>query len=211
MKYQGMPLGMWLIFKGSFHKALINVLAYSNDEAKNITNKAKIEYKRIIAKLPEFEKKDRFKMNIVSCAMFSSFCLCFDKLPDVDKLTEFYKEGMMNKAMKLFCKLSGKKKYTKADIEGLKKTELLKAADRNPYSWNMEFYPYEDDSGYECRFTKCGICVLMKELGLQKAIRAMCRLDYTMAQEGGVTDFIRQYTIESGGKYCDCGYKKKAN
>jgi hypothetical protein len=24
-----------------------------------------------------------------------------------------------------------------------------------------------------------------------------------------VTNFVRQYTIASGGPYCDCGYKKK--
>ena len=51
-------------------------------------------------------------------------------------------------------------------ISGMKATATLKAADRNPYSWNMEFYEYPDGSGYEGRFTKCGICVLMKKLGL---------------------------------------------
>ena len=30
----------------------------------------------------------------------------------------------------------------------------------------MEYLPYPDGSGYEARFTKCGICTLMKELGL---------------------------------------------
>ena len=63
-------------------------------------------------------------------------------------------------------------------------------------------------SGYEGRFTKCGICVLMKELGLYDLTPALCRLDYTMSEAGGVTDFVRQYTIASGGPYCDCGYKK---
>jgi hypothetical protein len=24
-----------------------------------------------------------------------------------------------------------------------------------------------------------------------------------------VTNFVRQYTLASGGPYCDCGYKKK--
>ena len=48
----------------------------------------------------------------------------------------------------------------------MKATAALRAADRNPYSWNMELYEYPDDSGYEGRFTKCGICVLMKKLGL---------------------------------------------
>ena len=88
-------------------------------------------------------------------------------------------------------------------------TAALKAADRNPYSWNMEFYEYPDGSGYEGRFTKCGICVLMKELGLYDLTPALCRLDYTMSEAGGVTNFVRQYTLASGGPYCDCGYKKK--
>ena len=85
---------------------------------------------------------------------------------------------------------------------------LSKAADRNPYSWNMEFYEYPDGSGYEGRFTKCGICALMKELGLYDLTPALCRLDYTMSEAGGVTNFVRQYTLASGGPYCDCGYKK---
>ena len=91
----------------------------------------------------------------------------------------------------------------------MKATAALKAADRNPYSWNMEFYEYPDGSGYEGRFTRCGICVLMKELGLYDLTPALCRLDYTMSEAGGVTNFVRQYTLASGGPYCDCRYKKK--
>ena len=53
-----------------------------------------------------------------------------------------------------------------------------------------------------------GMCVLMKELGLYDLAPALCRLDYTMSGAGGVTNFVRQYTLASGGPYCDCGYKK---
>ena len=38
---------------------------------------------------------------------------------------------------------------------------------------------------------------------------ALCRLDYTMSEVSDVTDFVRQYTLATGGPYCDCGYKKK--
>ena len=106
---------------------------------------------------------------------------------------------MMTTPMQWFCRRSGKSKFTEKDIAGMKAAAALNAADRNPYSWNMEFYEYPDGSGYEGRFTKCGICVLMKKLGL----------DYTMSEAGGVTDFMRQYTLASGGPYCGCGYKKK--
>ena len=62
---------------------------------------------------------------------------------------------------------------------------------------------------YEARFTRCGICTLMKELGLFELTPAMCHLDYTMSEAGGVSQFVREYTLASGGPYCDCGYKKK--
>ena len=101
---------------GSFQKQLTALFGYDADAAKAITKKAKPKYKAIIADLPEFEKADRFKMNIVNCAMIGAFIL---------------------------------------------------------------------------------------------SMPALCRLDYTMSEAGGVTDFVRQYTLASGGPYCDCGYKKK--
>ena len=143
MKYIGMPMGMWVLFAGSFQKQLTEVLGYDTDTAKAITKKAKPKYKAIIADLPEFEKADRFKMNIVNCAMIGAFVLSMPERPDVERLTEYYAKSMM------------------------------------------------------------------KKLGLYDLTPALCRLDYTMSEAGGVTDFVRQYTLASGGPYCDCGYKKK--
>lgn len=56
--------------------------------------------------------------------------------------------------------MNGKNKFTQKDIDGMKKTQALKAADRNPFSCNMDYYEYTDGNGYEARFTKCGICVV---------------------------------------------------
>ena len=49
----------------------------------------------------------------------------------------------------------------------------------------------------------------MKEYGLFDLVPAMCRLDYAMAEAGGASEFAREYTLASGGPYCDCGYKRK--
>ena len=209
MKYIGMPAGMWLLFRRSFQKNLTAVLGYDKEIAKNTAVKAKKTYKETIASLPTFERGDIFLMNIVNCAMFSAFCL---NLPDrqlLDKMTDFYRDSMMIGAMKWFCRQGGRKKFGKKDIDKMKRTAALKAADRNKYSWNMEYLPYPDGSGYEARFDKCGICTLMTELGLKEYIPAMCRLDYTMSEAGGADIFVREYTLASGGPYCDCGYKKK--
>ena len=209
MKYAGMPMGMWALFAGSFRRQLTVVFGLDTATAKAVTKKAKPKYKAIIADLPEFEKADRFKMNIVNCAMLGAFILSMPQRPDVERLTRYYADAMMTGPMKWFCRKSDKKKFTAEDIAGMKATAALKAADRNPYSWNMDYLAYPDGSGYEGRFTKCGICVLMEKLGLYDLTPALCHLDYTMSEAGGATDFVREYTLASGGPYCDCGYRRK--
>ena len=210
MKYAGMPMGMWALFGKSFQTQLTAVFGYDAATARAVAQKAKPKYREIIAELPEFEKKDRFQMNIVNAAMLAAFILNMPARPDVDRLTDYYARAMMTGPMRWFCRKSGKKKFTEADLAGMRATAKLRAADRNPYSWNMELYEYADGSGYEARFTQCGICTLMKKLGLYDLTLAMCHLDYTMGEAGGASNFVREYTLASGGPYCDCGYQKRS-
>lgn len=209
MKYMGMPMGMWTLFGKSFQTQLTAVFGYDAATAKDVAKRAKPKYREIIAGLPEFEKEDRFQMNIVNAAMLGAFILNMPQRPDVDRLTDYYAKAMMTGPMRWFCRKSGKKKFTEADLAGMRATAALRAADRNPYSWNMDLLEYPDGSGYEARFTQCGICALMKDLGLYGLTPAMCHLDYTMSEAGETADFVREYTLASGGPYCDCGYKKK--
>lgn len=209
MKYMGMPMGMWTLFGKSFQTQLTAVFGYDAATAKDVAKRAKPKYREIIAGLPEFEKEDRFQMNIVNAAMLGAFILNMPQRPDVDRLTDYYAKAMMTGPMRWFCRKSGKKKFTEADLAGMRATAALRAADRNPYSWNMDLLEYPDGSGYEARFTQCGICALMKDLGLYGLMPAMCHLDYTMSEAGETADFVREYTLASGGPYCDCGYKRK--
>ena len=211
MRYLGLPAGMWMLFRRSFQRNLTVVLGIDERAAADITKRAKTKYREIIKDLPRFEKGDRFVVNIVNCAMFASFCLEMKEKPSPEQMTVYYRESMTTGAMKWAMKRSGRRKFTKSDIASMQRTAAMKAADRNRYSWNMEFLPYADGSGYEARFDRCGICTLMGELGLAAYIPAMCRLDYTMSELGGADIFVREYTLASGGPYCDCGYKKKGS
>ena len=78
---------MWAVFAKSFQTQLTAVLGYDAVTAKQITKTAKPKYKEIIAKLPEFEKADRFQLNIIGCAMLGAFVLCMPKRPDTEALT----------------------------------------------------------------------------------------------------------------------------
>ena len=112
MKYAGMPFGMWALFAPSFRKQLTAVLGYDAATARAITKKAKPQYRQIIRRLPEFEKADRFKMNLVNCAMIGAFILSMPQRPEVDRLTDYYAKSMMTKPMQWFCRKSGKSKFT---------------------------------------------------------------------------------------------------
>ena len=201
---------MWTAYKNIFREHLISDLGFEQGKANSITKRAASEYRKIIEKLPKFEKQDRFVTNIVNCAMLAAFLKCMDRRPSVDELTVFYENAMKSSYMtRMFCKMAGKSKFTDKDIAAQKATAALRAGDRNPYSWNMDYIPYDNNSGYEARFYTCGICTLMKEYGFYDLVPAMCHLDYTMSELGGASVFVRKYTLASGGPYCDCGYRKK--
>ena len=151
MRWNGMPMAMWAVFVKSFEKQLTEVLGYDTKVAKQIKKTAKPRYKEIIAKLPEFEKGDRFQLNIVGCAMLGAFVLSMPHRPDVESLADYYEKAQMTSLTKWFCRRSGKSKFTPKDISRMKATAARKAADRNPYSWNMDFIEYPDGSGYEVR------------------------------------------------------------
>ena len=99
MKVLGMPAGMWSLFAGSFRSKLTEVLGYDRPAAAEITKKAHGKFRELIKKLPDFEKGDRFRMNIVSCAMLSAFVLSMPRRPDVDGLTAYYAAAMMTGPM----------------------------------------------------------------------------------------------------------------
>ena len=120
------------------------MLGFSNEEASKITAAAKPRYKAIIADLPEFEKQDRFKMNIVNCAMIAALTLNMPVRPSVDKLTKYYADSMMTRPNALVLPQERKAaSITEKDIAGMKSAAAkFRAADRNPYSWNMDYYEY---------------------------------------------------------------------
>lgn len=209
MRYAGLPRAMWAVFAGSFKKRLVDVLGYDKAQAKRITACAKPGYRAIIEGLPEFDPRDRFKMNIVNCAMLCAFLDAMDKRPSLEMLSYYYESAMITPIMKAFCHMSGRNKFSEKDLASMRAAAALRPADTNPYSWNMDLFEYEDGSGYEARFSTCGICALMRERGYFDLVPALCRLDYAMSEAGGASTFVREHTLASGGPYCDCGYKKR--
>ena len=138
---------MWKAFEGSFTKALRSVLNYDEAKAKDVAAKAEKKYIEIVKGLPEFEKGDSFKVNILSCAMFCAYCLNMEKMPDLDTLTLYYEKAMMNPLMKVYCRIQGLNKFSWRGYFAVEKMARAEYGSRNPYSWTFRLFLCERPIG----------------------------------------------------------------
>ena len=136
---------MWVLFAASFRRQLTAVFGYDKAAAASITKASKSRYKEIIARLPEFEREDQFRLNIVGCAMLCAFILSMPQRPEVERLTDYYAKAMMTVPMRWFCRMSGKRKFSEENIAVMKAAAALKpqTATRIPGTWILSNTPTE--------------------------------------------------------------------
>ena len=207
MKYGFMTKLMWVAYKGTFKKQLTKTLG--EDSPNGVMKLAHKKYREILDGVDEFEKGDRFLINILSCAMLSAVLLSVKNKYTVEEVRVYYRKAMCDNFL---TKVASKKSkaYTEKGRELLKqqaeKSEILAA--KNPYSWRFAVEDGKTINQYTATFYTCGICYLMTKLGLKEYIPAMCTLDYDMAALNN-TVFTREYTLAGGGAYCDCHYDHK--
>ena len=183
------------VYKKFNKKAHIDDVSFSIPEKSvvGIVGETGIGKTEMLKMICGFIKPDRGSIEYDEYKMGKEYYKSISYMPEIDKLNI---NLTVAEYLKFYCDLYN---ISKIDTEN-RIDELLDF---------VELYEYKDRSGYEARFTKCGICTLMKEYGLFDLVPAMCRLDYAMAEAGGASEFVREYTLASGGPYCDCGYKRK--
>ena len=60
MKYAGMPAGMWMLFRRSFQKQLVETLGLQEQKAKDFTQQAKVKYSRTLNTCQPLKRKIGF-------------------------------------------------------------------------------------------------------------------------------------------------------
>ena len=197
MKYGLLPKTMWAVFAPTFKKNL-HIISAQNPNA--IMKNAHARYREILNQVQEFDKGDNFILNILSAAMLAAVYLELDKKPNIEQLTEFYQCAMGNFVMRIYLKNSNQ--FTEKHQSTLKTNAEKSHTRNNPY-----FRAGKDINSFTAIFTTCGICHLMNTLRISEIVPAMCHYDYVIAEQTG-TIFTREYTLATGGPYCDCNYKK---
>ena len=196
---------MWTVYKGTFKKQLTETLR--EESPGEVMKSAHKKYKEILADVDEFEKGDRFLINILSCAMLSSVLLSVKNKYTVEEVRVYYRKAMCDNFITKSAATKSKS-YTEKGRAKLKEQAKKSEKNTNPYSWKFTVEDGETINQYTATFYTCGICYLMTKLGLKEYIPAMCTLDYDMAAMNN-TAFTREYTLAGGGKYCDCHYDHK--
>ena len=117
MKYGFMPKLMWTVYKGTFKKQLTETFREENPKA--VVKSAHKKYKEILADVDEFEKGDRFLINILSCAMHAAVLLSVKNKYTEEEVRLYYRKAMCeNFITKAFSKKS--KAYTEKAERNLK-------------------------------------------------------------------------------------------
>lgn len=206
MKYGLLPRGMWFLYRGSFQRALQTVL--KEPDPASVMRKAHREYRAILERVDEFDRGDKFVVNILSCAMLAAV-LQNETLPcDVETVRRYY-EAAMNNAVTRFA-VTHANTYTAKGQAAMRRRAERSRQIQNPYSWKFTYEAGASVNQYTATFSSCGICYLMGKLGLEQYTPAMCAYDYPMNAMAG-TEFTRAYTLAGGGPYCDCHYSHCRN
>lgn len=206
MKYGIMPRLMWKVFHGSFARELPSI---TKEDIEPLMKRSYGRYRDILTSIPEFEKGDRFLVNILSAAMLSAVLLELPERPPVKAVEGYYHNAMTKTSvMRLSLKRGGA--YTaKAQKKLAQQAEDSTRRYRgNPYTWCFRFEPGPSLDSYSAIFSACGICHLFQTLELSEYIPAMCTYDYDMAELSGSV-FTRQFTLAGGGPCCDCHYSRR--
>lgn len=125
MRYGFIQRLMWTGFKGTFRKQLSK--SFDERNPAEVMKNARKKYRKILSGVDEFEKGDRFLMNILSCAMLSAVLLSTEKKYSLEEVRVYYRRAMCgNFLMKAAAKkkqgIHGKRAET-AEIAGKRKRE----------------------------------------------------------------------------------------
>lgn len=190
----------WLLKKG------VNVLTMSPGKKNYSHHNYPLE--RIEIAIAWLKRNGNKKIGIAGASTtFSAVLLSVKRKYTVAQARAYYRNAMCENFLTKMASKKGKA-YTEKGREKLKQQAKQSESITNPYSWKFTIEDGETINQYTATFYTCGICYLMKKLGLKEYIPAMCTLDYDMAELGN-TVFTREYTLAGGGKYCDCHYDHK--
>ncbi len=194
---------MWLLM-GRALKESLPVLGVSDPKA--FWQKSKRIYRREMNKLPEYGPNDVLKINLAHAVMLSAVYEACDPKPDIDAMTEFYRELFLRQRI-ILAALKRMDMLKPSEVRRQSAIGARSQKATHPFTWQFTVR-VEDEDRYTAVFTRCGIYDYLKSRGMARIAPAMCAIDYLFGECSNHW-FLRESTLATGGDVCDCGYVSK--
>ncbi len=110
--------------------------------------------------------------NIILASILGGIYLSLDEKPDIEKMTVFTRESLMNNCIMLKVIVS-EKNYTAEGQEKLRLAAEQSLSDSNPYSWQFTFEAGKSLMEYTATFKTCGILHLYRMWEIEELTPAM--------------------------------------
>lgn len=194
---------MWLLLGGAAKTAL-PVLGV--DDPRAFWKESKKIYRREMNKLPEYGPNDVLKINLAHAVMLGAIYEACSPKPDVDAMTQFYRELFLRQRILL----AALKRMDMLKPSMVRRQRAIAERSRkatHPFTWQFTV-DVEDENRFTAVFTRCGIYDYLNSRGMAHIVPAMCAIDYLFGECSNHW-FLRESTIATGGKVCDCGYVSK--
>lgn len=194
---------MWLLLGGAA-KASLPVLGVSDPGA--FWKESKKIYRREMDKLPEYGPNDVLKINLAHAVMLSAVYEACSPKPDVDAMTEFYRELFLRQRF-LIAVLRRRDMLKASEVKRQRELGEKSQKATHPFTWQFTV-DVKDENRFTAVFTRCGIYDYLNSRGMAHIVPAMCAIDYLFGECSNHW-FLRESTIATGGDVCDCGYVSK--
>ena len=171
-----------------------------------VFKKAQQLYNSEMNRLPDYSQDDVLKLNLAHAVMLGAIYESCPEKPDINALTKFYHDFILKPKIVRLA-FSKAKMLSPSNIRRQVKIGETSQYATHPFTWQFKV-KVEDKSRFTADFTRCGIYDYLSSRGLGHIVPAMCALDYTFGEIGNHW-FLRESTIATGGKICDCHYVDK--
>ena len=195
------------LFTKFFDRNVLNFLAGKGIVSLNrFKKKLHKEYREMVKRTPAIDRDNDLTGTLyMGCYILSVYKACEEKLT-VEDFSELVKDLCYSKVM-----VDAHKDADAFDDKYLKNKEKWakkrKDSDKE-MDWEYTINIAENRSFYDIRYTRCGLCALGKQEGLQHLIRYLCQADYITYEMMGCK-LTREHTIANGDGYCDFHIERK--
>lgn len=200
MQYNGL---YFALFRGTMKKVLTE--RYGKNFAKKTMREASSLYQRIVREADDLGKGNPMAYNELFALAFVAPYLACGKQITPEDVQEMMRRSLYH--VKWYFSMvdlnTGKGKA--ANQKSILKYVNWYTPEREkqyPTSFRVDFVGKPHENACYYRITRCPICACCAKLGVSELMPLLCELDEVMiGLQHGV--LYRQYTIASGGPYCD--------